>query len=84
MINYRFIYRNTTFLNISNYKRVVQGRWGRICEIIRLYIEQIMTKSDTAIRSLEFESRHIEKYIDEKEGKLEKNSKELNVTSRKF
>ena len=36
-----------------------------------MYIEQIVTKSDTAIRSLEFSRQHIEKYIDEKEGKLE-------------
>ena len=31
-----------------------------------MYIEQIMTKFDKAIRSLEFQRKHIEKYIDEK------------------
>ena len=36
-----------------------------------MYIEQMMTKSDTAMRSLDFTRQHIEKYIDEKEGKLE-------------
>ena len=49
-----------------NYKQVVQGKRGRICEIVLMYIEQIMTKFDTAIRSLEFQRKHIEKYIDEK------------------
>ena len=49
---------------IWNYKREEQGRWGRICEIVRVYIEQIMTKSDAVIRSLEFQRKHIEKYID--------------------
>ena len=37
-----------------------------------MYIERIMTKSDTAIRSLEFARKYIEKYIDEYlKGKLE-------------
>ena len=49
-----------------NYKQVVQGKRGRICEIVLMYIEQIMTKFDTAIRSLELQRKHIEKYIDEK------------------
>ena len=40
------------------------GRQGRICEIIHMYIEQIMTKSDTAVRSLEYARKYIEKYID--------------------
>ena len=30
-----------------------------------MYIEKIMTKFDTAIRSLKFSRKHIEKYIDE-------------------
>ena len=50
---------------IGNYKQVVQGKRGRIFEIILVYIEKIMTKFDTAIRSLEFSRKHIEKYIDE-------------------
>ena len=50
---------------IGNYKRVVQGKQGIIFEIILMYIEKIMTKLDTAIRSLEFSRKHIEKYIDE-------------------
>ena len=51
--------------NIENYKQVVQGKRGRIFEIILVYIEKIMTKFDTAIRSLESQKKHIEKYIDE-------------------
>ena len=58
--------RLKTGINIWNYKQVVQGKQGRICEIVLMYIEQIMTKFDTAIRSLEFQKKHIEKYIDEK------------------
>ena len=50
---------------IGNYKRVVQGKQGRIFEIILVYIEKIMTKFDIAMRSLEFSRKHIEKYIDE-------------------
>ena len=62
--------------NIGNYKQVVQGKRGRIFEIILVYIEKIMTKFDTAIRSLEFSRKHIEKYIDEyQKGKLEKTRK---------
>ena len=57
--------RLKTGINIWNYKQVVQGKQGRICEIVLMYIEQIMTKFDTAIRSLEFQKKHIEKYIDE-------------------
>ena len=37
---------------IAQQKQVVQGRRGKICEIVHKYIEQIMTKSDTVIRSL--------------------------------
>ena len=33
-------------------KRVVQGKRRKIDEIIRLYIEEILLKFDTAIRSL--------------------------------
>ena len=52
----------------------MQGKRGRIFEIILMYIEKIMTKFDTAIRSLKFSRKHIEKYIDEyQKGKLEKN-----------
>ena len=47
--------RLKTGINIWNYKQVVQGKQGRICEIVLMYIEQIMTKFDTAIRSLEFQ-----------------------------
>ena len=54
---------------IWNYKRVVQEKRGKIFGIVRLYIEKNLTKFDTAIRSLEFSSKHIEKYID----KCEKN-----------
>ena len=43
----------------------MQGKQGIIWEIKHLYIEQIMTKFDIAIQSLEFERKHIEKYIDE-------------------
>ena len=50
---------------IENYKRVVQGKRGRIFEIILEHIEKIKTKFDTAIRSLELSRKHIEKYIDE-------------------
>ena len=50
---------------IGNYKQVVQGKQGRIFEIVLVYIKKIMTKFDTAIRSLEFSRKHIEKYIDE-------------------
>ena len=52
-------------MNIENYKQVVQGKQGRIFQIILVYIEKIMTKFDTAIRSLESQRKHIEKYIDE-------------------
>ena len=58
--------RLKTGINIWNYKQVVQGKQGRICEIVLMYIKQIMTKFDTAIRSLESQRKHIEKYIDEK------------------
>ena len=51
--------------NIGNYKQVVQGKRERIFEIILMYIEKIITRFDTAIRSLEFSRKHIEKYIDE-------------------
>ena len=43
----------------------MQGKQRRIFEIIHVYIEKIMTKFDTVIRSLEFSRKHIEKYIDE-------------------
>ena len=43
----------------------MQGKQGRIFEIILVYIEKIMTKFDIAMRSLEFSRKHIEKYIDE-------------------
>ena len=36
-----------------------------------MYIEKISTKFDEVIGSLESQRQHIEKYIDEKEGKLE-------------
>ena len=49
--------RLKTGINIWNYKQVVQGKQGRICEIVLMYIEQIMTKFDTAIRSLEFQKK---------------------------
>ena len=52
-------------IDIGNYKQVEQGKQGRIFEIILVYIEKIMTKFDTAIRSLGFSRKHIEKYIDE-------------------
>ena len=51
-------------IRIAYYKQVMQGRRGGICEIIHMYIEQIMTKSDTAVRSLEYAMKYIEKYID--------------------
>ena len=44
----------------------MQGKRERICEIVLMYIEQIMTKFDKTIRSLELQRKHIEKYIDEK------------------
>ena len=50
--------------NIAYYKQVMQGRRGRICEIIHMYIKQIMTKYDTAVRSLQYARKYIEKYID--------------------
>ena len=50
---------------IWNYKQVVQGKRGKIFEIVRVYIEKILTKFDTAIRSLELPRKYIEKYIDE-------------------
>ena len=53
------------FKIIENYKRVVQEKRRRIFEIILEYIEKIMTKFDTEIRSLELSRKHIEKYIDE-------------------
>ena len=56
---------NNNKIVVGNYKQVVQGKRGRIFEIILVYIEKIMTKFDTAIRSLEFSRKHIEKYIDE-------------------
>ena len=34
-------------------KRVVQGKRRKIDEIVRLYIEEILLKFDTAIRSLD-------------------------------
>ena len=43
----------------------MQEKRGRIFEIILEYIEKIMTKFDTEIRSLELSRKHIEKYIDE-------------------
>ena len=52
-------------IDIGNYKQVVQRKQGRIFDIILVYIEEIMTKFDTAIWSLEFSRKHIEKYIDE-------------------
>ena len=52
-------------MQIWNYKRVVQEKQGKIFEIVRWYIEKILTKFDTAIRSLELQRKHIEKYIDE-------------------
>ena len=60
------LYNKKTAKNIiGNYKQVVQGKQGKIFEIILVYIEKIMTKFDTAIRSLGFSRKHIEKYIDE-------------------
>ena len=44
----------------------MQEKRERICEIVLAYIEQIITKFDTVIRSLELQRKHIEKYIDEK------------------
>ena len=38
---------------MAQYKRVVQGKQSKIDEIIRLYIEEILLKFDTAIRSLD-------------------------------
>ena len=43
----------------------MQEKQGEIFEIVRWYIEKILTKFDTAMRSLELQSKHIEKYIDE-------------------
>ena len=53
------------FKIIENYKRVMQEKRRRIFEIILEYIEKIMTKFDTAIRSFKLSRKHIEKYIDE-------------------
>ena len=53
------------FKIIENYKRVVQEKRRRIFEIILEYIEKIMTKFDTAIRSFKLSRKYIEKYIDE-------------------
>ena len=53
-------------IGIWDYKRVVQEKWLKNCEIVLVYIEQIMTKFDEVIRSLESQRKHIEKYIDEK------------------
>ena len=38
---------------MAQYKRVVQGKQSKIDEIILLYIEEILLKFDTAIRSLD-------------------------------
>ena len=53
MTKLRRIVERLSEAKVAQYKRVMQGRQGRICEIVRLYIEQIMTKSDTAERSLD-------------------------------
>ena len=60
----QLIYNQHTYY-VWNYKRVVQEKRGKIFEIVRWYIEKILTKFDTAIRSLELQSKYIEKYIDE-------------------
>ena len=48
----------------------MQGKRRKIDEIIRLYIEEILLKFDKAIRSLAEAKKHIEKYIENKKGKL--------------
>ena len=51
--------------------QVVQGISNNFFEIIRLYIEKKLWRYDEAIRSKKIQRKHIEKYIEEKIGKLD-------------
>ena len=51
--------------------QVVQGIANNFFEIIRLYIEKKLWRYDEAIRSKKIQRKHIEKYIEEKIGKLD-------------
>ena len=44
----------------------MQGKQGRICEIVLMYIESERVKVNKVERSLEDTKKYIEKYIDEK------------------
>ena len=57
--------RLKTDIGIWDYKRVVQGKWLKNCEIVLVHIERFWKKLDEVIRSLESQRKHIEKYIDE-------------------
>jgi len=49
---------------LAQYKRVVQGNWEKIIEIIlNVYWENFL-KIDAVIRSLDETKKHIEKYIE--------------------
>ena len=66
MRKFDVVMRSLEFTRIfGDYKQVVQGNRGKIFEIILSYIEKILTKVDTVIRSLESPRKYIEKYIDE-------------------
>ena len=53
-------------------KQVVQGEQRKNDEIIHQYIEEFLLQFDTAIRSLAEARQHIEKYIENIKGKLDK------------
>ena len=70
-----YIVTNEKFLKeIDDYRKHEEERRivaNNFFEIIRLYIEKKLWRYDEAIRSKKIQRKHIEKYIEEKIGKLD-------------